>query len=32
VATYISEWLKDKTIFEDSNGQIQASEEIALAF
>lgn len=32
VATYISEWLKDKTIFEDSNGQIQASEEFALAF
>lgn len=32
VVTYISEWLKDKTIFEDSNGQIQASEEFALAF
>jgi predicted HTH transcriptional regulator len=32
VASYISEWLKDKAIFEDSNGLIQASEEYALAF
>jgi len=32
VASYISEWLKDKAIFEDSNGLIQASEEFALAF
>jgi len=32
VASYISEWLKDKAIFEDSNGLIQASEEFALPF
>ena len=32
VASYISKWLKDKTIFEDSNGLIQASEEFALPF
>lgn len=32
VASYISEWLKEKAIFEDSNGLIQASEEFALPF
>lgn len=32
VASYISEWLKDKAIFEDSNGLIQASAEFALPF
>lgn len=32
VASYISEWLKDKSIFEDSNGLIQASAEFALPF
>ena len=32
VASYISEWLKDKAVFEDSNGLIQASEELALPF
>lgn len=32
VASYISEWLNDKTIFEDSNGLIQASAEFALPF
>ena len=32
VASYISEWLKDKAIFEDSNGLIQASTEFALPF
>ena len=32
VASYISEWLKDKAIFEDGNGLIQASAEFALAF
>ena len=32
VASYISEWLKDKSIFEDSNGLIQASKEFALPF
>jgi RecA-family ATPase len=32
VASYISEWLKDKAIFEDSNGLIQASKEFALPF
>ena len=32
VASYISQWLKDKAIFEDSNGLIQASEEFALPF
>jgi RecA-family ATPase len=32
VASYISEWLKDKSIFEDSNGLIQASSEFALPF
>lgn len=32
VASYISKWLKDKAIFEDSNGLIQASEEFALPF
>ena len=32
VASYISEWLKDKAIFEDSSGMIQASTEFALAF
>ena len=32
VASYISEWLKDKAIFEDSNELIQASAEFALPF
>ena len=32
VASYISEWLKDKAIFEDSNGLIQASADFALPF
>lgn len=32
VSSYISEWLNDKAIFEDSNGLIQASEEFALPF
>jgi len=32
VASYISEWLKDESIFEDSNGLIQASKEFALPF
>ena len=32
VASYISGWLKDKAIFEDSSGMIQASTEFALAF
>lgn len=32
VASYISKWLKDKAIFEDSNGLIQASAEFALPF
>lgn len=32
VASYISEWLKEEAIFEDSNGLIQASQEFALPF
>ena len=32
VASYISEWLKEEAIFEDSNGLIQASKEFALPF
>lgn len=32
VSSYISEWLKDKAIFEDSNGFIQASTEFALPY
>ena len=32
VASYISEWLKEAAIFEDSNGLIQASKEFALPF
>ena len=32
VASYISEWLKEEAIFEDSNGLIQVSKEFALPF